>query len=122
MAKNAANANEVATNPEEVKTEVVNTEEVKAEAAVSAKANASGFYCYIGPNIARLIKHGDVYFGTRAEALEQAKAAIEKKPLIKTLIVSGDDLPAARLKVKTPGNALYNNAKRVAARDEERKV
>lgn len=114
MPKNAANTADVAAKTEQAATEPVKTEEVKTETS-TAKANASGFYCYIGPTILRTIKHGDLFFGTRAEALEQAKVAIEKQPLIKTLIVSGDDLPAARLKVKTPGNALYNNAKRVAA-------
>ncbi len=42
-----------------------------------------------------------------------AAAAIEKYPLIKTLIVSGDKLPEARLKVKKPGNALYKNYQRI---------
>lgn len=45
-----------------------------------------------------------------------AAAAIEKYPLIKTLIVSGEKLPEARLKVKTPGNALYKNYQRVAGK------
>ena len=41
--------------------------------------------------------------------LKQAAEAIEAYPLVKTLIVSGDALPEARIKVKTPGNALYAN-------------
>ena len=128
MAKNAATTNEVAPVNEaatqnaeaasENKTATAGTEaKEQKKASAGTGSCASGFYCYIGPSVAGVIKHGDLFFGSRADALEQAKAAIEKKPLVKTLIVSGDDLPAARLKVKTPGNALYANAQRVAARD-----
>lgn len=74
---------------------------------------AAGFFCYIGPSITGLIQHGDIYIGTRKKALATASAAIEKYPLIKTLIVSGEKLPEARIKVKTPGNALYKNCQRI---------
>lgn len=76
----------------------------------------AGFYCYIGPTIVGLIQHGAIFRGTRKEALSAAKEAIEKQPLIKTLIVPGSELPTARLKVKMPGNALYKNFWRVAGR------
>ena len=76
---------------------------------------AAGFYCYIGPNIAGLIQNGAIYRGTRSAALTAAAEAIEKHPLVKSLIVSGDELPQARLKVKQPGNALYQNYRKIAA-------
>lgn len=75
--------------------------------------SAAGFFCYIGPSITGLIQHGDIYRGTRKKALAAASAAIEKYPLVKTLIVSGEKLPEARIKVKTPGNALYKNYQRI---------
>lgn len=75
-----------------------------------------GFYCYIGPSITGLIQRGTIYRGTRKEALAAADAAIQYNPLIKTLIVSGDRLPEARLKVKKPGSALYMNYQRVAGK------
>lgn len=77
----------------------------------SAKAGGppSGFYIYIGPTIKGLIRNGTIYRGDRAHALAEAKEAIQKYPLIKTLIVSGDYLPVARLKIKTSGNALHAN-------------
>ena len=59
------------------------------------------------------IQHGAIYRGTRENALTAAATAIEKYPLVKTLIVSGDKLPEARLKVKKPGNALYQNYQRI---------
>ena len=57
----------------------------------------SGFYIYLGPTIHGLIQ-----------------AAVRKYPLVKTLIVSGDYLPEARLKVKTSGNALHANYVKLA--------
>lgn len=77
---------------------------------------AAGFYCYIGPNITGLIQHGAIYRGTRQAALSAAARAIEKQPLVKTLIVPGDKLPEARLKVKSPGSALYQNYRRMTGK------
>lgn len=98
---------------------------VQQESAASTQAktagkkqegNASGIYCYIGPSIRGLIRNGDIYKGTRGSALKAAAAAIEAQPLVKTLIVSGDALPNAYQKVKTPGTALYRNYQRVAGK------
>lgn len=78
-------------------------------ASKAAEANTSGFYIYIGPNIKGLIQTGSIFRGDREHAHQMAAAAIEKYPKVKTLIVAGDALPEARLKVKTPGNVLYAN-------------
>ena len=75
----------------------------------AAEANTSGFYIYIGPNIKGLIQTGSIFRGDREHAHQMAAAAIEKYPKVKTLIVAGDALPEARLRVKTPGNVLYAN-------------
>lgn len=80
------------------------------------EANESGFYIYIGPNMKGLIQTGTIYRGDLANALEQARAAIAEQPLVKSLIVSGDALPAARLRVKTPGNALYASYQKLAGK------
>ena len=77
---------------------------------------AAGFYCYIGPSLTGLIQHGTIFRGSRTEALKTAAKAIEKQPLVRTLIVSGNELPEARLKVKRPGNALYANYRKIAER------
>ncbi len=81
------------------------------------RSNASGFYIYVGPNLKKLIQTGTVYRGTRRNALNKAAEAIKAEPLVKTLIVSGDALPEARLKVKTPGNALYTNYKKLEGKE-----
>ena len=87
---------------------------VKEPAPDEAK-NPSRIYCYIGPNLAGLMQSGKVFRGTRAEVLKEAAEAIEKYPLVKTMIVSGEELALSRMKVKTPGNALYKNYQRIAA-------
>ena len=74
-----------------------------------------GFYCYIGPNLAGLIQNGAIFRGTRTDAMNAAAEAIKKQPLVKTLIVSGDELAEARLKVKRKGNALNANYEKIAA-------
>ncbi len=83
----------------------------RASAASTAieLVNKSDVYFYIGPTIRPLIQKGAVFRGTKSEALAKAAKAIEKYPLAKTMIVPGDSFPAARLKVRQPGNALYMN-------------
>ena len=81
------------------------------------ESNKSGFYCYIGPNLKNLIQTGSIYRGTRRQALAKAAEAIKAQPLVKTLIVSGDALPTARIKVKTPGNVLYANYQKLAGKE-----
>jgi len=82
----------------------------------TAEVNKSGFYIYIGPNIKGLIQTGTIYRGDRESAYQKAATAIAQRPKVKTLIVSGDALPKARLKVKTPGNVLYATYKELAGK------
>lgn len=89
------------------------TEAAEATKPVSC---AAGFYCYIGPNLPGLISHGAVFKGTLNDALTAAADAIEKKPLVRTLIVPGDELPVAHQKAKTPGNILYVNYRKLAGK------
>ncbi len=90
--------------------------EQSAAAPKATEVNSSGFYIYIGPNIKGLIQTGTIYRGDRESAYRKAAAAIEKQPKVKTLIVSGDALPEARLKVKVPGNVLYATYKELAGK------
>ncbi len=93
--------------------------------ANKAKAGGppSGFYIYLGPTIKGLIQANTIYRGDRAHALEAVQPAIQRYPLIKTLIVAGDYLPEARLKVRSPGNAIHANYVKLAGqvRDGRRK-
>ena len=89
------------------------TSDARATNKEKSGGDAAGFFCYIGPSITGLIQHGDICRGTRKKALAMWDDAIKKYPLIKTLIVSGEKLPEARLKVKKPGTALYKNYQRI---------
>lgn len=92
------------------------TPETAAAPGTSKKRSRSNeFWCYIGPNLTELIQTGTIFRGTREDALEAAKDSIEKFPLVKTLIISGEHLPLARLEVKKPGTALNKNYMKVAA-------
>ena len=71
--------------------------------------NTAGFCVYIGPTILGVIQTGMVLRGTKEEAVETVALAVEKYPLVKTLIVPGETLGVDRIKVNTPGNLLYVN-------------
>ena len=62
--------------------------------------------CYIGPNIPGRLQ---VFRGEREAVLKELGGTVDKYPLVKALLVSGEALPVARLKVKEPGNAHYAN-------------
>ena len=82
-------------------------------------ATVGGFCVYLGPTIRNIIQSGTVYKGTKADALNAMHSAAREIPLIKSLLVSGATLATARIKVKTPGNLLYENYKRLAAGQKE---
>ncbi len=76
---------------------------------------AAGFCMYIGPSIRGVIQCGAMFRGTKAQFRERLAPAIEKHPLIGEMIVSDTMLPAARIKVRTPGNRLYALYNRLAS-------
>ena len=78
--------------------------------------NAPGDVCaYLGPTIRGVIQRGTIYEGTLETVLERLAPAVAKYPRIEKLIVSGDDLPVARQRVKTKGNYLYEEYRRFVA-------
>ncbi len=76
-------------------------------------------FFYIGPNLRGLLRTGQMFRGGRAEAYEAAKNAIEKYPQVKTLIVSGDAFPSARLRLLERGNALRASYDALSQADRE---
>lgn len=96
---------------------------VKVEAPTTAAkptvkkpdAKSAGFSVYIGPSILGVIQHGHIYDGPRAEVLKALAPIIEERPLIAPLVVDGATLSEDRIKVKTPGNLLFVNYKKLAA-------
>ena len=51
--------------------------------------------------------------GSKEQALESVAAAIEKYPLIAQLIVTSKTLAQDRIKIKTPGNLLYETRRQL---------
>ena len=87
----------------------------KKPAAPKKVADTGGFCVYLGPTMMGVIQRGTIYRGSRQEVLDAIAPAIEKHPLIATLVVSDTTLPEDRIKVKTPGNLLYVNYHKLAA-------
>lgn len=78
----------------------------------AAEGKPGGFLVYIGPSILGVIQSGTIFAGDGDAAV---KAAVEKFPLVKALLIPGHRLAADRIKVKTPGNSLYENYRNLAA-------
>lgn len=95
-----------------------------ARATGRAKPRQEEAYCvYIGPSIRGAVQYGQILHGTLDEAKESLGMVIGRWPLVGALIIPGDLLPEARIKVKTHGTALndqYTRLIRALAREEGR--
>ena len=78
----------------------------------SRKSNK--IYCYIGPNIRGCLHTGQVFRGEREDILKANAEVVEKHPLVKALLIPGESLAAARLKVKEPGTGHYANYQKLS--------
>lgn len=94
----------------------------KAAAPKAAKATAEGcrFSVYLGPSIRGVIQRGTILNGTKEEALASVSYAVEKFPLIASLVVPDETIAEDRIKVKTPGNLLYINYRKLASGQKSR--
>lgn len=81
----------------------------KAAGITAAPRKSNKVYCYIGPNIRGWWHTGQMFRGERDDILKRNAEVLEKHPLAKLLLVPGESLAAARLKVKEPGTAHYAN-------------
>lgn len=73
------------------------------------------FCAYIGPSIRGVVQNGTIYEGSPDEVKARLADAIEKFPRIAALIVKGDQLADARVKVRTKGNYLFEENRRFVA-------
>lgn len=101
------------TDKTESKTENKPAREARPATKPVKKAETGGFCCYLGPTLTGFLRHGDILDGGLEAARAKVAEAIQRAPSIRTLIVSSDALGAAQIKVKTPGNALYEAYRRV---------
>ena len=88
--------------------------EAKKTPAKKSDGKTAGFCVYLGPSIRGVIQSGTVYRGSKAAVLKELAPALERFPLIASLVVTGETLPVDRIKVKTAGNLLNVNYKKLA--------
>lgn len=109
-----AEAVEVVTEPaEQPAAQEANPEPVKRSASrKKSPPKDTGYRVYIGPSI-----RGRVQYGTVFSSADQARKELEKEfesfPTFGIFLVTGQQLPQARIDVKTPGTALYAQAQRL---------
>ena len=65
------------------------------------------FCMYLGPTIRGVIQHASIYAGTVEDAAKELDMQIKKYPRIKALLIPEATLPEDRVKIKTPGNYLF---------------
>jgi|GEM_PF-346745 len=75
-----------------------------------------GFCVYLGPSIHGVILGGTVFGADKKATLAEIESTVKAYPLVAALIAPGDTLPESRIKVKTPGNLLYENYRKLAGR------
>lgn len=70
---------------------------------------SAGFSAYIGPSIPGCIQTGTIYPVGQADALElpEVQMALNTCPGIAAFVVDGATLPEDRIRIKTPGDPLY---------------
>ena len=71
-------------------------------------------YCYMGPDIKGYLHTSQVFRGERENLLKEYAQLVEAHPLVKNLLVPGESLAVARLKVKEPGTAHYANYQKLS--------
>lgn len=62
---------------------------------------------YLGPTIRGIIQKGQIFSGTKEEVLASLVPAAADYPGIAGLLVTGEELPEARIQVRTAGTLLY---------------
>lgn len=82
---------------------------------VKPKASPTGFCAYLGPSIRGVVQNGTIYEGTKETVIGLLAGQIEQYPRIAKLIIPGDELPEARVKIKTKGNYLFEENRRFVA-------
>ena len=86
----------------------------RGAAAAPRKKDPGPRYCvYLGPSIRGVIQYGAIIHGTISEARSSCSDIIAKHPLVRNLLVPDDELAEARVKIKSPGNALYEYHRRL---------
>jgi len=90
-------------------------EEPKVAKVDQKPAKSKGGFCvYLGPSIRSEIQSGTIFSADKNTTIQELKSVLVRYPLVASLIVRGEELATSRLKVKIPGNLLYENYVKLA--------
>lgn len=67
------------------------------------------FCVYLGPTIKGVLTQGQVFKLSKKETVSVLAATVKKHPAVERLIVTGTQLPMARVLLKKPGTLLHNS-------------
>lgn len=81
-----------------------------------------GFFVYLGPNVRGVVQNGAIYEGSRNEVEAFLFSAIERFPQIRIMLISSETLAEDRIKIKTPGNYLYEEYRKFVAELKKKEV
>ena len=81
---------------------------------VETKPAKCGFCVYLGPSIRADIQHGTVYPENKEKTAKKLGELIGQYPLVKSLLIHGNEVSASRIKIQTPGTLLNDQFKRLA--------
>lgn len=84
------------------------------------KADESGVFAYLGPNIKGIITNGTIFSGAKSDFIASIKSRLEiagdidKITLISRLIIRDTSIMSAKEKIKDGGNALSEAYKKIS--------
>lgn len=81
--------------------------------AVKKAAREVRYCVYLGPTIRGVVQNGAIFQCSPEEACLQLGTYIERWPRIRNLIIDGEYLSEARIQIKTPGNGLYEQSRKL---------
>lgn len=80
---------------------------VKKPKKPDAQAPEAAFCAYLGPSIRGSITKGQIFPLTKAQVVAALAPILERYPSIADLIVDGDELPTARIRVAQTNSLLH---------------
>lgn len=97
--------------------EIQTDDSINAGISEEKNIGETGNFCvYIGPSIRGVIQSGTIYPGALEKTKEFLAPSIQKYPLIAKLLSTDKTIAEDRIKVKTAGNLLNVNFKKLAGK------
>lgn len=81
---------------------------------IPQEEDAGVFSIYIGPSLRGGITKGQIFKMNKKAALASIASLVEKHPLIADLLVDGNDLPAAKVRLAQSNSLMHRNYEKLA--------